>query len=134
MGVKKLYDYGELKPAEHKYKIKDREIPINLIEDFLHFYNLGLEDLAELTKFSKNLKQEKEFKKRNDTKFDSLTKKEKEILNLVVKGYSSKEIASLLFIEVTTVGSHRKNIKQKLDLKSIFDWYKYARSFNRIDF
>ena len=46
MGVKKLYDYGELKPAEHKYKIKDREIPINLIEDFLHFYNLGLEDLA----------------------------------------------------------------------------------------
>jgi DNA-binding CsgD family transcriptional regulator len=134
MGVKKLYDYGELKPAENKYKIKDREIPINLIEDFLHFYNLGLEDLAELTKFSKNLKQEKEFKKRNDTKFDSLTKKEKEILNLVVKGYSSKEIASLLFIEVTTVGSHRKNIKQKLDLKSIFDWYKYARSFNRIDF
>jgi DNA-binding CsgD family transcriptional regulator len=134
MGVKKLYDYGELKPAENKYKIKDREIPINLIEDFLHFYNLGLEDLAELTKFSKNLKQEKEFKKRNDTKFDSLTKKEKEILNLVVKGYSSKEIASLLFIEVTTVGSHRKNIKQKLDLKSIFDWYKYARSFNRMDF
>jgi len=134
MGVKKLYDYGELKPAENKYKIKDREIPINLIEDFLHFYNLGLEDLAELTKFSKNLKQEKEFKKRNITKFDSLTKKEKEILNLVVKGYSSKEIANLLFIEITTVGSHRKNIKQKLDLKSIFDWYKYAKSFNRIDF
>lgn len=111
MGLKKLYDYSELKPVEKKYKIKDREIPMNLIEDFLRFFNLGLDDLPELTKFSKNLIEKREFQKRNITKFDLLTKKEEEILNLVADGYSSKEIANLLFIEITTVGSHRKNIK-----------------------
>ena len=44
MGVKKLYDYTKPISVENKYQIKDTEIPINLIEDFLRFYNLGLED------------------------------------------------------------------------------------------
>jgi ATP/maltotriose-dependent transcriptional regulator MalT len=133
MGVKKLYDYTKPISVENKYQIKDTEIPINLIEDFLRFYNLGLEDLSELAKFSQNLLLEKEFKKSNSGKFNSLTNKEVEVFNLVVNGYSSKEIGKLLFIEATTVGCHRKKIKQKLDLKSLFDWYQYAKAFNLLD-
>ena len=133
MGVKKLYDYTTLKPIDNKYRIDDKEIPINLIEDFLRFYNLGLEDLTELAKFSKNLLLEKQFKKNNTAKFNTLTNKEVEVFNLVVNGYSSKEIGELLFIEATTVGCHRKKIKQKLDLKSHFDWYQYAKAFNLFD-
>ncbi len=133
MGVKKLYDYTKPISVENKYQIKDTEIPINLIEDFLRFYNLGLEDLSELAKFSQNLLLEKQFKKSNSAKFNSLTNKEVEVFNLVVNGYSSKEIGKLLFIEATTVGCHRKKIKQKLDLKSLFDWYQYAKAFNLLD-
>lgn len=133
MGVKKLYDYTKPISVENKYQIKDTEIPINLIEDFLRFYNLGLEDLSELAKFSQNLLLEKQFKKNNSAKFNSLTNKEVEVFNLVVNGYSSKEIGKLLFIEATTVGCHRKKIKQKLDLKSLFDWYQYAKAFNLLD-
>ncbi|OAD46156.1 response regulator transcription factor [Polaribacter atrinae] len=130
MEVKKLYEYNELRSIDNKYQINNKEIPINLIEDFLGFYNLGLQDLSHLKKFSKNLKEEKRFKKLNKSKFHSLTNKETQIFELVVYGKSTKEIATLLFIETTTVSTHRKNIKQKLELESIFDLYKYANAFN----
>ena len=133
MEVKKLYEYNELKAIDNKYQINDKEIPINLIEDFLRFYNLGLQDLSYLKKFSKNLQEEKRFKKLNKAKFYSLTKKESQIFELVVLGKSTKEIATQLFIEPTTVSTHRKNIKQKLELESIFDLYKYANAFNVLD-
>ncbi len=133
MEVKKLYEYNELKSIDNKYQISDKEIPINLIEDFLRFYNLGLQDLSYLKKFSKNLQEEKRFKKLNKAKFYSLTKKESQIFELVVVGKSTKEIATQLFIEPTTVSTHRKNIKQKLELESIFDLYKYANAFNVLD-
>jgi len=133
MEVKKLYDYNELKIIDNKYQINNKEVPINLIEDFLRFYNLSLRDLPELAKFSKNLQEEKRFKNQNKSKFYSLTKKEKQILKLVVKGNTTKEIATQLFVEPTTVSTHRKNIKQKLELKSVFDLCKYVNAFNVLE-
>ncbi len=133
MEVKKLYEYNELKSVDNTYQISNKEIPINLIEDFLRFFNLGLQDLSSLKQFSKNLQEEKRFKKVNKSKFYSLTKKEQQIFELVVYGKSTKEIATQLFIEPTTVSTHRKNIKQKLELESIFDLYKYANAFNVFD-
>lgn len=133
MEVKKLYEYNELKSIDNKYQINNKEIPIGLIEDFLRFFNLGIQDLSSLKKFSKKLQEEKQFKKLNKSKFYSLTKKEKQIFELVVYGKSTKDIAKQLFIESTTVSTHRKNIKQKLELESIFDLYKYANAFNVFD-
>lgn len=48
----------------------------------------------------------------------NLTSREKEILNLLIKGYSYKEIAAALFISVETLNSHIKNIYRKLDVHS----------------
>jgi len=47
-----------------------------------------------------------------------LTQREKEIMQLVSQGYSSKEIAAQLFISRHTVESHRKHILQKLSAKN----------------
>jgi len=47
-----------------------------------------------------------------------LTPKEKEILDLLIKGYSYKEIASTIFISVETLNSHIKNIYRKLNVHS----------------
>ena len=47
-----------------------------------------------------------------------LTSREKEILVCVVKGMINKEIAEFLHISHTTVITHRKNITQKLNIKS----------------
>lgn len=45
-----------------------------------------------------------------------LTKREKEILCLVAEGYTSQEIADKIFIAVTTVNTHRRNLLQKIDV------------------
>lgn len=49
---------------------------------------------------------------------DLLTASEKKVLNLLISGYQTKEIAQLLFISTHTVTTHRKNILRKTDTKS----------------
>lgn len=56
----------------------------------------------------------------------NLTKREKQILQLVANGSSTKEISENLFISAFTVSTHRKNIIQKLQIKSPTGWKKYA--------
>ena len=48
-----------------------------------------------------------------------LSPREIEVLVLVTKGYINKEIAERLNISLTTVISHRKNITEKLGIKSV---------------
>mgnify|MGYP002282439672 CR=1 FL=1 len=55
-----------------------------------------------------------------------LSQREKEILQLIAEGKSSKEIADILFVSSKTVDSHRKNIMDKLELYNIPDLTKYA--------
>ncbi|MGJ8745039.1 response regulator [Polaribacter sp.] len=55
-----------------------------------------------------------------------LSNREKEILQLIAKGNSSKEIAEALFIAKSTVDTHRKNMIRKLDLSSGSELVKYA--------
>lgn len=45
---------------------------------------------------------------------DTLTQREVEVLSLIVKGYSSTEIAPMLYISVNTVRAHRRNILVKV--------------------
>lgn len=47
-----------------------------------------------------------------------LTKREREILGLLKDNYTNQQIAEKLFLSVYTVETHRKNIMQKLNLKS----------------
>ncbi len=49
---------------------------------------------------------------------DKLTKKEKEILSHIKEGKSNKEIASALFVEVSTVKSHINKIYSKLEVSN----------------
>ena len=50
------------------------------------------------------------------TKWDTLTKREREVLNLIAEGNKNKEIAVVLYISVKTVEKHRANLIKKLDL------------------
>lgn len=55
-----------------------------------------------------------------------LTKREIEVLQLITKGYSNKEIADHLFVSTHTVISHRKNISEKTGIKSASGMTMYA--------
>lgn len=55
-----------------------------------------------------------------------LSLREKEIVALVAKGLTNKEIADRLSLSVFTVTTHRKNISQKLGIRSIAGLTAYA--------
>lgn len=55
-----------------------------------------------------------------------LTAREREVLQLVAEGKTSKEIASLLNVAVKTVEAHRQQIMDKLDIRSVAELTKYA--------
>jgi len=56
----------------------------------------------------------------------SLTPREREVLQLLAEGNSSKEAAFLLHLNVKTVDTHRQRIMKKLDLHNLADLTKYA--------
>jgi DNA-binding NarL/FixJ family response regulator len=58
--------------------------------------------------------------------YELLTPREREILQLVAEGKSSKEIANLLSLSVYTVETHRARLMQKLNLRSVPEAILYA--------
>jgi two-component system response regulator NreC len=57
---------------------------------------------------------------------DSLSPREREIFDLVARGFSSQGIASQLFISVKTVETHRAHINRKLGFHSTVDLIRFA--------
>jgi len=55
-----------------------------------------------------------------------LTRREKEVLELIAEGLTNAEIAKQLFISVTTVDTHRKNLLAKFEAKNIASLVKAA--------
>lgn len=64
---------------------------------------------------------------------DLISNREKEIIGLVAKGLSNKEIADRLFLSVHTVTTHRRNIASKLQIHSAAGLTIYAILHNIID-
>ncbi|WP_231459051.1 MULTISPECIES: response regulator transcription factor [unclassified Pedobacter] len=78
------------------------------------------------------LLDENNFLRNNYGSFSKLSKREKTILKEMALGKSSNEIANELHISPTTVDTHRRNIRDKLNTKSSFEISKYARAFDLI--
>ena len=62
-----------------------------------------------------------------------LTKREKEILQLIADGLSNQEVADKLFISLRTVETHRFNLTQKLDVKNAAGLVKEAIKRGLVD-
>jgi DNA-binding NarL/FixJ family response regulator len=57
----------------------------------------------------------------NLQKFNSLTKREKEILSFLLQGYTTKQIANETFISFRTVDKHRSNMMGKIGVNNVVD-------------
>jgi DNA-binding NarL/FixJ family response regulator len=55
-----------------------------------------------------------------------LSAREREVLQLIAEGRSTKDIAGALHISVKTVETHRKNIMEKVNLHAVAELTKYA--------
>ena len=59
-----------------------------------------------------------------------MTEREMEIIKLISEGYTNGQIADMLFLSSHTVGTHRKNIMQKLGVKNTAGIVMYAVKTN----
>jgi len=114
-----------LKAGANGYLPKDTSMnelleAIHIIHRGENYFNKNISDTI-LRSIIKNSKSDID-----NSNNKSLTKREKEIISLVVDGLTNKEIADKLFISIRTVDSHKNNIMQKLNLKSSVDLVKYA--------
>ncbi len=57
---------------------------------------------------------------------DMLTSREREILQLIAEGFSTKDVAAKLRLTLNTVHVHKKNMMQKLDIHKQADLVRYA--------
>jgi len=57
---------------------------------------------------------------------DKLTPREREVLQLLAEGCSNRKIAEQLQLSIKTVGVHRLNLMEKLDIHDITELTKYA--------
>ena len=72
---------------------------------------------------AKKIKQSKVY---DAERSSALTSREQEILKLIVKGQSNKEIAVKLFISTRTVDTHRNNIMRKLKVRNAAELVRIA--------
>ena len=58
--------------------------------------------------------------------FSLLTEREREVLQLIAEGRSTKQIASDLHVSAKTIESHRRQVMGKLNIRNIAELTKYA--------
>jgi DNA-binding NarL/FixJ family response regulator len=92
---------------------------VDLVNKGELFFSLSVRDqvLRDYVKWIRDNRQASE---------SPLSGREREVLQLLAEGKSTKDIAALLYVSVKTIESHRKQIMDKLNLHSIAELTKYA--------
>lgn len=107
------------------------QIPNNNYQLKIKIQNNNLKDtivaLREIVKFQ-------DYRNSYQNIYDSLTTKEKIIIRQMVYGKTSKQIADLLYIQPETIGTHRKNLKRKINYRNNFELIYFAKAFGIISF
>jgi DNA-binding NarL/FixJ family response regulator len=62
----------------------------------------------------------------------TITRREKEVLELIAQGLTNHEIATKIFVSVNTVDTHRKNLLMKLEAKNTADLIRLAFKYELI--
>lgn len=66
-------------------------------------------------------------------KFNSLTKREKEVLKLITIGHNNREIADLLSVSEHTTRTQRESIRYKIGASNLYEMIKFSQAFQLID-
>lgn len=86
-------------------------------------------NLGNIAKKINSMLEESDWMKANFKKLCRLSKREKEILGLVASGYSTDQISDTFCLSKLTVNTHRRNIGEKLEIKTFAGLYKFAVAF-----
>ncbi|SHG51063.1 regulatory protein, luxR family [Flavobacterium fluvii] len=103
--------------------------PGQLVSDKIILSVNEVNSLGTVAKKINSVLEESDWMKKNFAKYCRLTPKEKEIISLLVLGNNNAAISDTLFITKLTINTHRRNIKQKLEIKTFSELYKFATAF-----
>jgi DNA-binding NarL/FixJ family response regulator len=95
---------------------------LSFFDDFFYYHDDRQSLSRKLNFYIQSISREESNKKAEN----HLSDREKDIVALVAKGLTNKEIANELFISIHTVITHRKNIGRKLGIKSVSGITVYA--------
>jgi DNA-binding NarL/FixJ family response regulator len=104
---------------------------IKAIKNEVFDYIIKPVDIDELKASINRLTEHLSFKTSQTlTRFSMLSTRESEVLNHVLEGKTSNEIADLLFISINTVHTHRRNILKKTGAGSIIELLRINQTFH----
>lgn len=115
------------------YVLIEKEL-LNLVENnsLQSLLSIPFKNLESIKHKLGRIQKQQSFHEEHKDKFESLTKREREILVLLAKGSNNPQIAQELFISRNTVEQHRKNLNRKLGIGSFTDIISYALAFDLI--
>lgn len=90
---------------------------------------IAVDETSQAARIMNYVCEQDEFVRKHYSQFMLLSKREREIITLIVDGKSSFFISEMLFISMHTVNNHRKNICRKLEVKSLSELIKFAIAF-----
>lgn len=105
-------------------KISRKELVAALNDVKLGYIHLSDEASRALSEFKKRIFEYPEIK---------LSAREKEIVALMMKGNTNREIAEKLFISESTVETHRKNVYRKTDARSLPKLIQIVQELNLLE-
>jgi DNA-binding CsgD family transcriptional regulator len=122
-GVRKWleeFKNGELRLAAFVYALFDEELK-GLFDDVIQIGDTRGKIKSKIEKLVNNTAEPRHYEPES-----ILSTREKDVVRLLAKGLSNKEISGKLFISPHTVITHRKNITRKLNIKSVAGLIVYA--------
>ncbi len=99
--------------------------PDNIKSHFRYCLNIEYGKHEVLESF-KSFLGDKSYKKESDKSASTLSDRENTIVKQLVSGYTNQQIADQLFLSIHTVNTHRKNITNKLGIKTVSGLTVYA--------
>lgn len=94
--------------------------------------SMPVDSKSHITAKVERLMKENEFIRKNNHLFNSLTKREKEILKCLAQGLTPKAIGEKLHLSETTAVTHKRNLKKKLKVQTTVDLMKFAQAFDLV--
>jgi len=95
-------------------------------------FAVPIDPLHHVTHKVSRLLNENNFLRAHIKDFAKLSDREREVMKHLAMGQSATEISVILHITAETVKTHRKNIYQKLNIKSAHELSEYARAFDLV--
>ncbi len=129
-----LASLSQMRPSMAILALVYQYVESNVISLFSHIVDIRQSSSELLTTLVDVVAETRNEPEKNDTIENyELSDRETDVLVLVAKGLSSKEIADRLSISIHTVNSHRKNITHKTGIKSVAGLAVYAMIHNLME-